>query len=265
METRVSLLLSSLIIAMTIQIMSPISSAFDLNIGYYDDTCPGAESIVKSVVSGYVYQNKGFGSGLIRMFFHDCFVRGCDTSVLLDPPSSKLDPEKNAITNNLSLRGFEVIDAVKDFLENTYPGVVSCADIIAFAAHDSAYILGGFSYDISSGSRLYPTIDPTMDPDFALFLRTQCPEDASTDDVVPQDFVTPNVFDRQYYDNVKSLEGFFFSDWSILTSFETNSLVESYSTVPGLFETNFGKSMVNMGNIGVLSSAKVRSGNHVVM
>ncbi|KAJ3672231.1 hypothetical protein LUZ60_006952 [Juncus effusus] len=307
METKVSKLVSCLIFVMAIQVILPVSDA--LEIGYYKDTCPEAESIVRKIVSSFVYPYPGLGAGLIRMFFHDCFVRGCDASVLLDPSPSNPDPEKNAIPNNPSLRGFEVIDAVKDTLENVCPGVVSCADIIAFAARDATYILGGFSYDIPSGrydgkvsikseanklpapffnldqlkasfaavglstddlvalsgahsigrshcssfkSRLYPNIDPTMDVNFALFLRSQCPEDTSTDGVVPQDFVTPNNLDKQYYDNVKSLKGLFFSDWSLLTSPETNSLVDSYSTVPGLFEAAFGKSMVNMGNIGVL-------------
>ncbi|KAJ3670384.1 hypothetical protein LUZ60_010708 [Juncus effusus] len=310
MEIRASKLLSCLIFVMAIQVMFPVSNASDLKIGYYKDTCPEAESIVKSVVSSFVNPYPGLGAGLIRMFFHDCFIRGCDASVLLDPSPSNPDPEKNAIPNNPSLRGFEVIDAAKDALENACPGVVSCADIIAFAARDSTYILGKFSYDIPSGrydgtvsikddanklpapffnltqlkasfasvglstddlvallgahsigrshcssfkSRLYPTIDPTMDLGFGLFLRTQCPEDATMNVVVPQDFVTPNDLDKQYYDNVKTRKSLFFSDWSLLTSPETHSLVERYSMVPGLFEADFGQSMVNLGYIGVLS------------
>ncbi|KAJ3670704.1 hypothetical protein LUZ60_008130 [Juncus effusus] len=313
MGSRATIFLSCLVFVMILQ-------ANALQVGYYNcpTECPAAESIVQGVVESYVRKDPGLGAGLIRMFFHDCFVRGCDASVLLDNSTSNPNTEKNSIPNNPSLRGFEVIDAAKEALESACPGKVSCADIIAFAARDASYVLGNISYDIPSGrydgkisksteallslpphffnltqligifaknnlsvvdlvtlsgahsigrshcssftSRLYPTIDPTMDQDFALFLRGKCPDTSSTtnavDGVVPQDFVTPNEFDSQYYDNVQARKALFFSDWSLLTSPETLQLVNDYSTVPGLFEESFGKSMVNMGNLVLLDETE---------
>ncbi|VAH08589.1 unnamed protein product [Triticum turgidum subsp. durum] len=120
-----------------------------LEVGYYKKTCPRVEAIVRDEVKKFVYKNAGIGAGLIRMFFHDCFVQGCDGSVLLDPTPANPQPEKLSPPNFPSLRGFEVIDAAKDAVEKACPGVVSCADIVAFAGRDAAYFLSKMKLKIN--------------------------------------------------------------------------------------------------------------------
>ncbi|KAL6657049.1 hypothetical protein ACP70R_004829 [Stipagrostis hirtigluma subsp. patula] len=121
--------------------------------GYYSRRCPPAEFIVRNVVGNAVRQNPGIGAGLIRMAFHDCFVQGCDASVLLDPTPANPRPEKLSPPNFPSLRGFEVIDAAKAVLERVCPGKVSCADIVQFAGRDAAFFLSGFrvNYPLPGG------------------------------------------------------------------------------------------------------------------
>ncbi|VAH21354.1 unnamed protein product [Triticum turgidum subsp. durum] len=117
------------------------SPFWPLEIGYYHDKCPQAEAVVKGVMEKAISQNPGNGAAMIRMLFHDCFVEGCDASVLLDPTPFSPTPEKLSPPNDPTLRGFELIDAIKDALEAACPGVVSCADIVAFAARDASCIL----------------------------------------------------------------------------------------------------------------------------
>ncbi|XP_078161571.1 peroxidase 2-like [Carex rostrata] len=306
MESKISIFITCLVFAAAFQLLLPVSEA-SLKVGYYKSKCKKAESIVKSTVRSFIVKNPGLGAGLIRMFFHDCFVRGCDASVLLDPTPANPQPEKLSIPNNPSLRGFEVIDAVKAELEKQCPGVVSCADIIALSARDASLFLGNISYKIPTGrldgrvsisaealqilpapsfnlsqleasfaskglstaemvalsgahsigrshcssftSRLYPTIDPTMNQGFGSFLRKLCPQNAAVDGVVPQDFVSPNKLDEQYYKNVESLTALFFSDWSLLTSGATLNQVDTYTKVPGAFKADFANAMIKMGSI----------------
>ncbi|CAL5052526.1 unnamed protein product [Urochloa decumbens] len=118
-----------------------------LEFGYYDDTCPRAESIVRAEVRKAVRANAGVGAGLIRLLFHDCFVEGCDASVLIDPTEDNPQPEQLGIPNRGSLRGFQVIEAAKDAVEEACPGTVSCADIVAFAARDASYLLSDYKID----------------------------------------------------------------------------------------------------------------------
>ncbi|XP_072976107.1 peroxidase 2-like [Typha angustifolia] len=148
---QLPLLASCFLFALAIQAMLPTSSA-SLQVGFYGCKCPKVEEIVRNVVYKAVAKNPREGAGLIRLFFHDCFVRGCDASVLLDPTRSNPTTEKTFPPNN-SLEGFDVIDEAKAAVEHHCPGVVSCADIIAFAARDSAKFLGNISYAIPSGRR----------------------------------------------------------------------------------------------------------------
>ncbi|KAK1277641.1 Peroxidase 5 [Acorus gramineus] len=129
-----------------------ISSASSLRTDFYNMSCPSAESIVKTAVDEALSRNPGQGSGLIRLHFHDCFVRGCDGFVLIDS-IARNKAEKESPTNKPSLQGFEVIDHAKARIEKACPRTVSCADIFTFAALDSVTRLGGFHYVVPAGRR----------------------------------------------------------------------------------------------------------------
>ncbi|GAB4832025.1 hypothetical protein Ancab_006042 [Ancistrocladus abbreviatus] len=123
-----------------------------LSPNYYSSSCPKALSIVNEVVVAAIKAETRIGASLLRLHFHDCFVNGCDASVLLDD-NSTFTGEKTAQPNNGSIRGFEVVDRIKAQLEKACPKVVSCADILAIASRDSVVYLGGPSWTVKLGRR----------------------------------------------------------------------------------------------------------------
>ena len=64
-------------------------------VGFYSTTCPQAESIVSSTVQSHFNSDHTVAAGLLRMHFHDCFMRGCDASVLIDGPNTQKKAEAN--------------------------------------------------------------------------------------------------------------------------------------------------------------------------
>ncbi|KAI3435434.1 Peroxidase [Psidium guajava] len=122
-----------------------------LRMEYYFSSCPFAEQIVMNTVTSALQADPTLAAGLLRMHFHDCFIQGCDGSVLLD--STKDNTAEKDSPANLSLRGYKVIDDAKEQIEEQCPGVVSCADILAMAARDAVFFAGGPRYEIPKGRK----------------------------------------------------------------------------------------------------------------
>ncbi|XVF60023.1 hypothetical protein PTKIN_Ptkin08bG0009400 [Pterospermum kingtungense] len=123
-----------------------------LSENFYSKTCPQVESIVRNLVKQKFSQTFVTVPATLRLFFHDCFVEGCDASVIISSPNG--DAEKDA-PDNLSLAGdgFDTVIKAKQAVEAKCPGKVSCADILAIAARDVIVLAGGPSFNVELGRR----------------------------------------------------------------------------------------------------------------
>ncbi|KAH1155439.1 hypothetical protein AAZX31_18G192100 [Glycine max] len=283
---------------------------------FYGKTCPNALSTIKSEVVSAVNNERRMGASLLRLHFHDCFVQGCDASVLLDDTSS-FKGEKTAGPNAGSIRGFNVIDTIKSKVESLCPGVVSCADILAVAARDSVVALGGPTWTVQLGRRDSTTAslssansdlpaptsslsalissfsnkgfsskelvalsgshtigqaqcssfrtriynDTNIDSSFAKSLQGNCPSTGGGSTLAPLDTTSPNTFDNAYFKNLQSKKGLLHSDQELFNGGSTDSQVNSYSSNPASFKTDFANAMIKMGNLSPLtgSSGQIRT------
>ncbi|AES91501.1 peroxidase family protein [Medicago truncatula] len=96
-------------------------------------------------IVSYFNKDPTIDPGLLRFHFHDCFVQGCDGSILITGSSS----ERNALPNL-------VIDNAKSQIEAICPGVVSCADILALAARDAVNL------NVEGGLQDHQSLRPAM-------------------------------------------------------------------------------------------------------
>ncbi|KAI4307572.1 hypothetical protein L6164_030744 [Bauhinia variegata] len=268
------------------------ATSAQLSQNFYSKTCPKVFSTVKSVLRSAITKERRLGASLLRLHFHDCFVNGCDGSILLDDTSS-FTGEKTALCH----------------------GVVSCADILAIAARDSVVTLGGPFWDVKVGrrdsktaslsaansgvippptstltnlisrfraqglsakdmvalsgahtigkarctsfrNRIYNETD--IDVSFAKIRQRKCPRTSGSGDnnVAVLDFQTPNSFDNNYYKNLINKRGLLHSDQVLFNGGSTDSLVRQYSQNDKSFDSDFVAAMIKMGDIKPLTGSK---------
>ncbi|KAK6124228.1 hypothetical protein DH2020_042064 [Rehmannia glutinosa] len=123
---------------------------YQLSVDFYAKSCPQLDQLIASVTSQQFKEAPISGPATIRLFFHDCFVEGCDGSVLISSkPGSRELAEKDAEDNKeLAMEAFESIKKAKTLVESKCPGIVSCADILAIAARDFVHLVGGPYYRV---------------------------------------------------------------------------------------------------------------------
>ncbi|XP_044961716.1 peroxidase 1-like [Hordeum vulgare subsp. vulgare] len=143
--------MGSFLLPLSLLVLGASSAVAQLEIGYYRKSCPDVEAIVREEMVKIISAAPSLAGPLLRLHFHDCFVRGCDASVLLDSTKGNL-AERDAKPNK-SLRGFGSVERVKAKLEAACPGIVSCADVLTLMARDAVVLAKGPSWPVALGRR----------------------------------------------------------------------------------------------------------------
>lgn len=142
-----------LIVAVLWTLSSIERGAAQLSLDYYKETCPDAEKIIRAVMVQKQKEAFVTAAGTLRIFFHDCFVQGCDASLLIaSTQNNKAEKDAN---DNLSLPGdgFDAVMRAKAAVEKVCPGVVSCADIVSITTRDLVGLVGGPFWEVLKGRK----------------------------------------------------------------------------------------------------------------
>lgn len=71
-RTRAAVVVAMLIATLVLQVQ--VLQAQDIFVGFYDQSCPQAESIVTGTVREFNSRDPTTPAALLRLLFHDCFV-----------------------------------------------------------------------------------------------------------------------------------------------------------------------------------------------
>ncbi|KAJ6311380.1 hypothetical protein OIU77_013195 [Salix suchowensis] len=242
-----------------------------LSSSFYDKSCPKAESTIRAAIRSAIARERRMAASLIRLHFHDCFVQGCDASILLDETSS-IQSEKTAGPNDNSVRGYEVIDKAKSKVEKICPGVVSCADIIAVAARDASAYVGGPSWAVKLGRRDSTTASRDLaNTDLPAFTESldKLTSRFQKKGLTARDMVALSgshtigqaqcfTFRDRIY-NASNIDAGFASTRKrhqvLFNGGSTDSIVTEYSRNPAKFSSDFASAMIKMGNIHPLTGS----------
>ncbi|WOH01218.1 hypothetical protein DCAR_0520599 [Daucus carota subsp. sativus] len=129
-------------------------SKAQLSTNFYQNSCPNVESIVQAAVRAKFQQTFVTAPATLRLYFHDCFVRGCDASVMLASPNGNAEKDH---PDDISLAGdgFDTVIKAKAAVDSNFNcrNKVSCADILALATREVVSLTGGPRYTVELGRR----------------------------------------------------------------------------------------------------------------
>ncbi|XP_021318608.1 peroxidase 44 [Sorghum bicolor] len=248
-----------------------------LDAGYYATTCPDAEAIVEDAMSRLHYTDPTLSPAIIRMLLHDCFVRGCDASVMIVPTPPLHHPatssERTAVPNH-TLRGFTAVDAVKRAVDDACRGggvdlpapFAKLADVLdyfaarGFSAEETvvlfgAHTVGGahcssFRYRLTGGPG-----DGTMDETLRRDMLDECGAEElplETDPAVFFDPDSPFAVDNNFYRQLMSNRTLLQVDQEAAVNPSTAPHVAYYAANPDAFVRRFSEVMAKLSNVGVL-------------
>ncbi|CAI8602640.1 unnamed protein product [Vicia faba] len=146
------------------------------------------------------------------------------------------------------------VAVVKDLIPNhndSISSVLSRFQDIGVDLEATVALLGAHSvgrvHCMNLVHRLYPTVDPTLDPTHAAYLKRRCPTpnpDPRAVEYVRNDLKTPMIIDNNYYKNILQNKGLLTLDAELATDPKTAPYVQKMADDNGYFNEQFSRAIV---------------------
>ncbi|PIA45585.1 hypothetical protein AQUCO_01600057v1 [Aquilegia coerulea] len=143
---------------------------------------------------------------------------------------------------------------IDDFIPNhndTMTLVLAQFQNVGIDAEGTVALLGAHSvgrvHCVNIVNRLYPDTDPTLDPDYATYLKGRCPNpqpDQKEVEYARNDRETPMVIDNMYYKNLLSHKGLLLIDQQLTSDTSTYPFVEKMASDNGYFHDAISKALL---------------------
>ncbi|XP_039135851.1 peroxidase 21-like [Dioscorea cayenensis subsp. rotundata] len=252
----------------------------ELRLNFYSESCPQAEDIVKEEVEKLYHKHGNTAVSWVRNLFHDCMVKSCDASLLLEDTSSTISEQNSP--RSFGMRNFKYVKVIKDALEKECPNTVSCADIVALSAREGVVMLKGPYFNMRTGRRdskesysqdvinsipnhndslsfilsRFQSIGINAEGTTALFrsiyaeyLKGRCPSPEPDPKAVAyarNDRDTPMIIDNMYYKNLLKHKGLMLVDQQLVTDPSTSQFVEKMAVDNDYFYEKFTEALLLM-------------------
>ncbi|XP_039683551.1 peroxidase 21 isoform X2 [Medicago truncatula] len=145
------------------------------------------------------------------------------------------------------------VTMVEEFIPNHNDSislVLSRFQAIGVDVEATVALLGGHSvgrvHCMNMVHRLYPTVDPKLDPTYAAYLKLRCPTPNPDPNAVlyaRNDRKTPMIIDNNYYKNILQHKGLLTVDEELATDPRTSPYVKKMAADNGYFNEQFSRAV----------------------
>nr|DAD27949.1 TPA_asm: hypothetical protein HUJ06_029417 [Nelumbo nucifera] len=142
------------------------------------------------------------------------------------------------------------VAVINDFIPNHNDSmslVLSRFQSIGIDAEGTVALLVGRVHCVNLVDRLYPNVDPTLNPNYSEYLKGRCQSPQPDPEAViyaRNDRETPMILDNMYYKNLLSHKGLLLVDQQLVSDPVTLPFVEKMASDNGYFHDQFSRALL---------------------